>query len=271
MSTKGIYSALSGAVAQNAKVETIANNIANANTPAFKRDQQVFKEYLAAYERPPDVIPVPKVPASIESFYDMQGGDIATVDIAGTFTDQTQGGIKPTGNQLDIALEGKGFFEVLGPGGVKMTRNGALKINPEGRLVTKDGFPVLRAGTGTEDPASRIISVNSQRLSITSTGEILDDGQSVAQLSLVNVTTPDALQKSGSSLFSLRENMRPALDRAPQLTIHQGYIEMSNVDIVREMTDMIAATRLFEANQKSIKTYDEMAEKLVNSVPRVEG
>ncbi len=271
MSTKGIYNALSGATAQNARLETIANNIANVNTPAFKRDQQVFKEYLAAYERPPDLIQVPKVPASIESFYDLQGGDSATVDIVGTYTDQSQGAIKPTGNALDLALEGKGFFEVLTPAGVRFTRNGTFKINGEGRLVTKEGYTVLRAGGEGEDPNTRAIELASSRVVVTSTGEVLDDGRSVGQVSLVNVVPQDALQKSGSSLYSLRDNLRPQLDRAPQISVHQGHVESSNVDIVKEMTDMIAATRTFEANQKAIKTYDEMAEKLVNTVPRVEG
>ena len=75
MSNKGIFTALSGAVAQSSRLDTLSNNIANVNTPGFKRDEQVFKEYLSAYEKAPDVIQVPKIPASIESFYDMQGGD----------------------------------------------------------------------------------------------------------------------------------------------------------------------------------------------------
>ena len=121
MSTKGIYSALSGAMAQSLKMDTISNNIANINTPAFKRDQQVFREYLTANEKPPEVIQVPKVIATVESFYDMQGGDKSFVDSAGTYTDFSQGGMKHTGNSLDVAIDGKGFFEIATPSGLKLS------------------------------------------------------------------------------------------------------------------------------------------------------
>src|SRR3954465_15402012 len=109
MSTKGVYTALSGAIAQSERLDTIANNIANVNTPGFKKDKQIFQEYLTANEKPPALMNVPKVPASIESFYDMQGGDKSFVDSKGTFTDHTQGSVKHTGNKFDLALEGKGF------------------------------------------------------------------------------------------------------------------------------------------------------------------
>ena len=82
MSNKGIYTALSGAIAQSQRLDTIANNIANSNTTSFKKDAQTFREYVTAYEKTPDVINVPKIPASIESFYDMQGGDRGYVDSA---------------------------------------------------------------------------------------------------------------------------------------------------------------------------------------------
>ena len=122
----------------------ISDNIANVNTPGFKRDQQIFKEYLTAYEKEPSTITVPRVPASIESFYDMQGGDKSYVDAAGTHTDFTQGGIRQTGNKLDFAIENEGFFEVGTPDGVKLTRVGSFSVDADGRLVTKSGYPVLR-------------------------------------------------------------------------------------------------------------------------------
>ena len=99
MSSKGIYTALSGAMAQSSKLDTIANNLANVNTTSFKKDRQMFQEYLTAYEKNPDVIAVPRIPASVESFYDMQGGDKSYVDSAGTYTNFDQGGLKQTGNK----------------------------------------------------------------------------------------------------------------------------------------------------------------------------
>jgi flagellar basal-body rod protein FlgG len=154
---KGVYTALSGAMAQSTKLDTIANNLANVNTPAFKRDQQVFQEYLTANEKPPEVIQVPRDVASIESFYNMQGGDKSYVDAKGTFTDYSQGGLKATGNTLDVAIDGKGFFEVATPGGVKLTRAGNFTMDGNGQLVTKEGHPVLRAVEAGEDPATRVI------------------------------------------------------------------------------------------------------------------
>ncbi|HRO68072.1 MAG TPA: flagellar hook basal-body protein, partial [Pseudobdellovibrionaceae bacterium] len=145
MSLKGVYTALSGAIAQTQKLDTIANNIANVNTPGFKRDEVTFQEYLTANEKEQQVMNVPRVPASIESFYDMQGGDKSYVDLKGTFTDQSQGSLRPTGNKFDIAIDGKGFFEVMTPQGVRLTRAGNFTMDGNGRLVTKDGFPVLKA------------------------------------------------------------------------------------------------------------------------------
>src|SRR4051812_1771409 len=106
MSTKGVYTAVSGAIAQSSRLDTIANNLANANTTAFKKDKQVFNEYLTAHEKMPDTMEVPRVPASVESFYDMNGGDKSFVDAAGTYTNFTQGTLKNTGSNLDMALEG---------------------------------------------------------------------------------------------------------------------------------------------------------------------
>lgn len=270
MSDKGIYTALSGAMAQSQRLDTIANNIANSSTPAFKRDSQVFKEYLTAYEKVPNVIQVPKVPASIESFYDTQGGDKSYVDSAGTFTDFTQGVLKLTGNPLDLGLEGNGFFEVMTPSGVRYTRSGSLKIDSEGRLVTKEGHPVLRAGDRGGDANSRIIRLTSSKLNVTGSGDLFSDGESLGKISIVNVEPRDGLQKVGSSLFKLRENFNPQITENSTAQIHQGSIEASNVDIVKEMTDMINTTRTFESSQRAIKAYDELAQKLVNVVPRLE-
>ena len=124
MSIKGLFTALSGAMAQTQKIDTIANNIANVNTTGFKKDQQTFGEYLTSYEKEPQVIQVPRVTASIESFYDMNGGDKAFVDSTGTYTNFEQGSLKFTGGKLDLALDGAGFFEVSTPAGVQLTRAG---------------------------------------------------------------------------------------------------------------------------------------------------
>lgn len=268
VSTKGIYTAVSGAIAQTQKMDTIANNLANVNTTGFKKDQQVFQEYLTAYEKDPTVITVPRVTASIESFYDLGGGDRSYVDTKGTFTDFTQGPLKPTGNTTDLAMEGNGFFEVLTPSGVRMTRNGSFTINPQGVLTTKDGHPVLLEGDPTT-PESRTIQTEGGSINVSSEGFVFVNGQNIGKLATVTVEPLSALQKGGQSFYKIKENMQPFINRNAQVKVHQGALEGSNVNVVKEMTDMIMATRLFESTQKAIKTFDQMDEKLVNSIPQL--
>ncbi|MFN7728622.1 MAG: flagellar basal-body rod protein FlgF [Bdellovibrio sp.] len=268
MSMKGVFTALSGAMAQSQKLDTISNNIANVNTPSFKRDQQLFREYLTANERPSDVIQVPRVPASIESFYDMQGGDNSFVDPIGTYTDFTQGGLKNTGNGLDVAIDGKGFFEIATPGGVRLSRHGSFTVDGNGTLVTKDGFPVLGAAEGGVDPASRVIRSTGGPLNIADNGEVYDGDNIVGRLSLVDVANKDSLQKLGNSFYDFKPNFQAEVTVVQNPALKQGFLESSNVNIVREMTDMIQTTRVFESTQKAISAYDSMAEKLVNVVPK---
>lgn len=263
MSTKGIYTAVSGAMAQNQKMDTIANNLANVGTTGFKKDQQVFQEYLTSYEKAPDANTVPRVTANIESFYDLAGGDKSFVDTAGTFTDFSQGPIKPTGGQLDIAIEGNGFLEVQTSLGTRMTRNGSLSINNQGNLVTKEGHPVLLEGGGL------VTLTAGGSVNITEDGNVFQNNQNIGKLAIVTVEPIQALRKGGGSLYGLKDNMNPAIIRNPSIKVHQGALEGSNVNIVKEMTEMIATTRAFENTQKAIKAFDEMDEKLVNSVPQL--
>lgn len=266
MSSKGIFTALSGAMAQSQRLDTIANNIANSNTAAFKKDRQTFNEFVTAYERPPDVIQVPRVPAAIESFYDMQGGDRGYVDASGTFTDFTQGQLRPTGNIFDMAIDGSGFFEVLSPQGVRYTRNGQFKQDSNGTLVTKEGYPVLRDGGAGGDPAARKITLEGRNITVSHSGDIYLNGNQVGRLAVVDVQNPDSLQKVGNSLYTLKANSAETPVNSPDSQVQQGFVEQSNVNVIDEMADMISATRTFEATQKAMKAFDQMDEKLVNQV-----
>jgi len=270
MSIKGLYTAVSGSMAQNLRLETTANNLSNINTPGFKKDTQVFKEYLTNNEKLPEVIKVPKVPASIESFYDMQGVDKSYVDTLGTYSDFTQGGLKQTGNKLDLAIDGSGFFEVATPKGVRFTRNGAFSLDGQGQLVNKEGWPILKRAEPGTPIEQRVIKIPNAgaNLSISDVGDVSVDGESVGQLSLVEFTDKNALNKEGASVYGLKPNRNPQFTSVPQPNLKQGFIETSNVNIVQEMTDMISATRLFESTQKAIQAYDSMADKLVNVVPK---
>ena len=270
MSSKGIYSALSGAMAQGTQLDTIANNIANANTPGFKGDKQAFKEYLTVLEKAPQVNTVPTIPASIESFFDMQGTDKSYVVADGTYTDHSQGGMRATGNSLDIGLEGKGFLEVLTPQGPRLTRKGTLSLSADGTLVTSDGLPVLKKDTsgGQATPQSRIIRLGQTAVTFTQQGDVYQDGNNVARLSIREFADNEHLKKIGNSLYDVTDATVGEVAN-PSTQVHQGFIETSNVNIVKEMTDMIQATRNFESSQRVIKAYDEMDGKLVNEVPKL--
>lgn len=269
--SKGIFTAVSGAIAQSAKLDTIANNLANVNTPGFKRDQQVFQEYLTAYEKEPTTITVPRVPASIESFYDVQGADKSYVDASGTYTNFEQGSMKVTGNPLDLAIDGDGLFEVSTPQGVRYTRAGDFKINSEGTLVTKQGFAVLKDGGVGAPAAGREIKfdLNHSEVSISPEGIVKNGATDLGRLALVKVTNKDSLRKVGGNMYSLKENMEAGLQSAADAKVNQGMLEGSNVNIVREMTDMIQATRVFESTQKAISAYDSMNGKSVNEISKL--
>ena len=281
MSTKGIFTALSGAMAQTLKMDTIANNIANVNTAGFKRDQQTFGEYLTALEKEQQVIQVPRVPASIESFYEMNGGDKGFVDSAGTYTNFEQGSLKSTGGKLDVALDGPGFFEISTPQGIRLTRAGSFTVNGDGQLVNKDGHAVLldKANGDAEstdgdstNPDLRTVKFSGQeQVYISDSGDVFDGETKLGRLSILNVSNPETLQKVGSSYYDFKPNMAPQVASVANPSLKQGYIETSNVNIINEMTDMIMAQRVFEGTQKAIQVYDQMADKLINQVGNTKG
>lgn len=279
MSLKGIYTALSGAVAQSLKLDTIANNIANVNTTGFKKDQQTFSEYLTSLEKEQDVMKVPRMPASIDSFYELNGGDKAFVDAAGTYTNFEQGSLKSTGGKLDVAIDGQGFFEVGTPTGVKFTRAGNFTVDGNGQLVTKDGNPVLLEGGEGEDGLisgdnfdGRTVRVSgTQAITISDAGEVFEGETKLGKLSVVNVANTDALQKVGNNYYTTKENMNAEITAIKNPSLKQGFLETSNVSIINEMTDMIMAQRVFEGTQKAISAYDNMSDKLINQVGNTKG
>lgn len=260
--SKGIFTAVSGAMAQSAKLDTVANNLANVNTTGFKRDGQLFREYLTSYNKEPGAIEAPRVAATIDSFYALNGGDKSYVDLDGSYSDFSQGTIRQTGNKLDFAIEGDALFEVATPDGLRFTRAGNFSVDGDGRLITKQGYPVQRQGGGE-------FRFTTTDISISSNGEVFDGGQSLGQLALTTIGNKDALSKQGASLFALRDALDARASQAPDAKVHQGSLEGSNVNVIREMTDMIAATRTFESTQKAIQAYDQMAGKVVNEVPKL--
>lgn len=275
MSFKGIYAALSGSLAQALKIDTIANNIANVNTTAFKKDQQTFGEYLTSMEKSADPITsLPRDPAAAVNMNMNSTMDKSFVDATGTHTNFEQGSLKHTAGKLDVALDGEGFFEVATANGTRLTRAGNFTIDNNGRLVTKDGNTVVVSPDGqdlsTADAETKRnsfaqFSGNAQPY-ISDNGEVFDGERKVGKLSIVKVNNLESLHKVGSSYYEFKQNMTPEVVTLNNPSLKQGYLETSNVNIVAEMTDMIMAQRVFEGTQKAIQAYDQMQDKAINQV-----
>jgi flagellar basal-body rod protein FlgG len=276
---KNIWVPLSGQVAQQQKVETIANNVANANTVGFKKDQLVFKEHLTALTKGVEDIDIPRNEFSPADFYHTQGAENAMVAVDGSFTVFEQGTMIPTSNPLDLALKGEGFIEVLTPTGVRFTRKGNLSLSREGELVNDQGFKVLSALNATEeslrDPASvgsfpspeeRIIRVpTNTKLTFTNEGEILTRDGAVGKISVVEFKDMHALRKEGNSLFITPDEANIVRNNI-KTTVNQGFLEGSNVNAIEEMSELIKAHRHFESIQKAINAYDQISGKAANDI-----
>ncbi len=264
---KNLWVPLSGAIAQQRKVETIANNVANANTPGFKKDQLTFKEYVKTLEKGYDDIDLPNKEWAPEDFYRSYGAEDGHVQVDASYVNFEQGQLSPTGNSMDLGLRGKGFIEVETPNGIRFTRRGILSMRSDGTLITDQGFPVLKEKSSEDEPAqSRRIQVpeGSKALTFTLQGDLYADGQQIEKLSIVEFNDLHALRKEGSSLFINKNNDN--ISNSKKTTIHQGFVEQSNVNAVGEMSELIKAHRHFEAIQNVIKTYDQISQKGTNEL-----
>ncbi len=247
-----LYKGVSGAIRQQYRLETISNNLANLGTAGYKRDAAVFR--------------VPSPPENPEGSTAGPLADRAGVRLE-TRTDFTPGPLRTTGNPLDLALVGDGFFCIETPTGVRYTRNGSFHLDPDGRIVTSEGYPVLGEGgaiavTGTD-------TLRGTRLSVDEQGDVFLGEDSLGTLRIVDFRDRSALVKAPDSLFSNESGEIPQ-DRPENTRIVQGSIEAANTDAVGEMTRMISAYRLFESYQKLIQTSDEMDKKAVNDLGRLE-
>lgn len=260
---KALAIAATGMSAQQLNVEVIANNIANMNTTAFKRAQAEFSDLLYQAERLQGVPnrggedPVP------------EGAQLGLgVKTAGIRKLHTQGTMTNTGNQLDIALDGRGWFEITGPDDETLyTRAGVFNKNADGRLVTMDGYAVEPAIIFPDDTVSIVINESGQVYAQVD-GEI--EPRELGQLTLSNFANDVGLEAVGGNLF--RETPASGIPVAGVAgdpgfgIVRQGYTEASNVDPVKEITALIAAQRGYEMNSKVIKAADEMAGTVTNGI-----
>ena len=276
---KDLWVPLSGAIAQQRYTETVANNVANASTPGFKRDELAFKEHLTALENGHHEIDLPNKEFKPEDFYKSYGAEHSMVKVDGSYTDFSQGRLSPTGNPFDLAINGKGFFEILTPNGVKFTRKGMFSLSRERVLVNDQGFPVLgkfdaeimeqiknnkEVPTNLPSPESRVIKFDPGKITVNLEGQLFVNNENVNNISVVEFVDVNALRKQGNSVFINRNpnNIKTEIES----TVHQGFVEESNVNAVSEMSKLIKAHRHFESIQKVIRTYDNMASKSVNEL-----
>ncbi|UCD35212.1 MAG: flagellar hook basal-body protein [Nitrospiraceae bacterium] len=233
---KGIYIALSGAVMKKRNIDILAQNIANANTSGYKKERVSFRDHL--------------IPADNTQ---INGGDgrvmakLNAVDI-----DFTAGSLKPTGNTLDLAIDGDGFFS-LEDG--KVTRSGSFTIDGEGYLTTKSGEKVL----GDGGP----IALLGGSIEVTSEGEFIVDDIPVGKLRIVDFTDRSVLRKLDGSMFAADEE-----GEIVDARVSQGYLEDSNVNALRDMIQMIESHREYESYQKIIIAFDEASSKTINEMGR---
>ena len=277
----GIWTAASGAAAQAQNLEIVANNLANSDTLAFKKDVPTFKEYLVSAEKPKEAIDVPRGQIRDQDLYPLDGRDQAFVVVDGTHTQFRQGHLRVTQKSLDIALDGPGFLEVSTPDGLRYTRQGSLKLSAQGVLVTQEGHPVLASeapGLAGDIPQSRSNQSSSDArkiqlldtsgpVTINEQGEIYIGDRLYTRLSLVEFTNTQGLRKTGGQLFEVHPPSQWVAARNTR--VHQGVVETSNVNPIEEMTHMIKANRLFEHDLKALKTYGELLSKEVNEVGKL--
>ncbi|MDF2570311.1 MAG: flgG 2 [Sporomusa sp.] len=243
---RGVYTAASGMLAETTRTDTIANNLANGNTTGYKKDIAISKDFAnILIQRINDgQNPATVGRLGLGSIID----EIATI--------QTTGIMRPTGNTLDFAVDGKGFFAVETPAGVRFTRNGSFSRNVQGELVTSEGYQVLGQNGAIRIPEGQV--------SVEKTGRVTVDGVDAGQLRLVEFADDRQLVKEGASLFRAPNNGRPATGK-----VEQGMLEQSNVNIVSEMVNLISGYRAYEVNAKTVQAHDQLLDKAVNEVGKV--
>jgi len=246
----GMYLSAEGAAAQNRRVEVLANNMANVNTPGFKRELAVLQARHAEA-----IIQGLDTPGS-RSINDLGGG----VEVADVVTDHSQGALRQTGIPTDLAINGEGYFVVKRGDEELLTRAGNFTLDGNGALVTSAGDPVL-----SEDGAPILGLRNPDRWQMLP-GGIINDGGLQVRLKLVRPAAAGDLARAGENLF--RPLAQTTNVPAGERSIVNKFLEMSAVHPVREMTELIAATRAFEANVKMIQNQDQVTGELLSRVLR---
>ena len=251
-----IYMAATGALAYEKQLQLLSNNLANVNTAGFKKDRGRFREFELAETVNSKALPVQMgQPQATEYWMEYS-----------TYTDFSEGALKKTGSPFDLALSGHGFFCVQTPDGVMYTRRGDFTVDADEVLVTQEGWPVLGKGGEIQIKLSKP-SDDKREFSISEDGTVTVDGKQVDRLRIVDFTQSHALEKAGHNYYrALNPSSLEELDE--DLKVSQGFLELSNVDTIRMMTEMIEVLRGYESYQKIMRSVDDMNAKLINDVGR---
>lgn len=247
---QSMYSALFGALTNEFRLNNIANNLANVNTNGYKRDVLAYQDTFV--QLPFDMVMEPLMSLKSEKLFP-EPMNMARTRIATSKTDYSQGSLKYTGNPLDLAIAGEGFFKVNTPDGDFFTRNGHFTVSNTGNIVTPQGFTVLGAGG-----AEINIPAATKDVQVVGDGTVYADGVAIGQLQVSTIDDLTALEKKGHNLYKLRDGATATEQEATGFTVEQGSLEAANVEVVYEMVNMIEAQRQFEAYQKVMQTTDSL-------------
>lgn len=257
---RGLYTAYTGMLNEQYRLDILANNLANADTVGFKKEgstAQSYSEVMAVKIK--DLSEHPNTPKRI-------GNMSLGVKIGETYTDFSQGSLRETGNTYDLAIGGEGFFNIeftnkAGETSTKYTRDGSFTLTNDGYLVTDDGDYVLGDGGRIQ------ISPTAVDTKIMQNGAIYQDDVKVAQIKITAFENNDYLTHYGETMWDAVEGATEKEN--PEFKVYQGYTEQSNISVVTEMVNMISIQRHYEANQKIITTMDDSLDKSVNQIGRV--
>lgn len=256
---KGLYTAYTGMINEQHRMDVLTNNLANANTNGFKKEgatSQSFDSVLAYKIK--DILEGNRLAKRI-------GVNDPGVKIGEGYTDFSEGPIKATGNTYDLALTDRGFFTVeftnkAGETSVKYTRDGNFTLTQEGRLVTRDGDPVLgEDGQPIEIDPLKEVQINTS-------GQIIQDDRVVATIQVTDFEDYNYLERYGENYFQPIEG---AVETEAPAQVYSGYLETSNMSVVTEMVNMITVSRAYESNQKIITTIDGTLDIAANQLGRI--
>lgn len=257
---RSLWSAATGMQAQTLNIDVISNNLANVGTSGFKKSRAEFQDLLYQTLRSPGESSSAdtQAPTGIQIGHGTRPS--ATQKIF------SQGDFQNTENELDMAIEGDGFFQIIQPNGeTAYSRGGSFKIDSDGRVVTSDGFALEPELTIPTDTVALSIGTDGT-VSVLLSGE--NEATEIGNIELAQFTNPAGLNSIGRSLFSPTASSGDATTGTPGEdgygTIAQGYLEMSNVSVVDEMVNMIVAQRAYETNSKTIQASDEMLQTATN-------